>query len=74
MPGTSKKYTDAKGDVSDKKHDAGWTIIDETVKICHSYTKIDIKIPLLTLLLLNTSYPVVANSTDPDQLASEETN
>ena len=28
----------------------------------------------LTLLLLNTSYPVLANSVDPDQLASEEAN
>ena len=28
----------------------------------------------LTLLLLNTSCPVLANSVDPDQLASEETN
>ena len=26
----------------------------------------------LTLLLLNTSCPVLANSVDPDQLASEE--
>ena len=29
---------------------------------------------LLTLLLLNTIYPVLANSVDPDQLASEEAN
>ena len=29
---------------------------------------------LLTLLLLNTTYPVFANSVDPDQLASEEAN
>ena len=28
----------------------------------------------LTLLLLNTTYPVLANSVDPDQLASEEAN
>ena len=28
----------------------------------------------LTLLLLNTTCPVLANSVDPDQLASEETN
>ena len=28
----------------------------------------------LTLLLLNTACPVLANSVDPDQLASEETN
>ena len=27
--------------------------------------------PLLTLLLVNTTCPVVANSVDPDQLASE---
>ena len=27
---------------------------------------------MLTLLLLNTSWPVLANSVDPDQLASEE--
>ena len=26
----------------------------------------------LSLLLLNTTYPVLANSVDPDQLASEE--
>ena len=29
---------------------------------------------ILTLLLLNTTYPVLANSVDPDQLASEEAN
>ena len=29
---------------------------------------------LLALLLLNTTCPVVANSVDPDQLASEEAN
>ena len=29
---------------------------------------------LLTLLLLNTACPVLANSVDPDQLASEEAN
>ena len=29
---------------------------------------------LLTLLLLNMTCPVVANSVDPDQLASEEAN
>ena len=28
----------------------------------------------LTLLLLNTTYSVLANSVDPDQLASEEAN
>ena len=28
----------------------------------------------LTFLLLNTAYPVLANSVDPDQLASEEAN
>ena len=28
----------------------------------------------LTFLLLNTTYPVLANSVDPDQLASEEAN
>ena len=31
-------------------------------------------IPLLTLLLLNTICPVLANSVDPDQLASDEAN
>ena len=31
-------------------------------------------ISLLTLLLLNTTGPVLANSVDPDQLASEEAN
>ena len=31
-------------------------------------------LPTLTLLLLNTTYPVLANSVDPDQLASEEAN
>ena len=30
--------------------------------------------PKLTLLMLNTSCPVLANSVDPDQLASEEAN
>ena len=30
--------------------------------------------PDLTLLLLNTTCPVLANSVDPDQLASEEAN
>ena len=29
---------------------------------------------VLTLLLLNTSCPILANSVDPDQLASEEAN
>ena len=29
---------------------------------------------MLTLLLLNTTCPVLANSVDPDQLASEEAN
>ena len=29
---------------------------------------------MLTLLLLNTSCPVLANSVDPDQMASEEAN
>ena len=29
---------------------------------------------VLTLLMLNTTYPVLANSVDPDQLASEEAN
>ena len=28
----------------------------------------------LTLFLLNTTCPILANSVDPDQLASEETN
>ena len=28
----------------------------------------------LTLFLLNTTFPVLANSVDPDQLASEEAN
>ena len=28
----------------------------------------------LTLLLLNTTCPILANSVDPDHLASEETN
>ena len=28
--------------------------------------------PFSTLLLLNMTYPVLANSVDPDQLASEE--
>ena len=31
-------------------------------------------VPILTLLLLNTTCPVLANSVDPDQLASEEAN
>ena len=39
----------------------------------------DTKLPgrddvLLTLLLLNTTCPVLANSVDPDQLVSEEAN
>ena len=29
---------------------------------------------ILTLLMLNTTCPVLANSEDPDQLASEEAN
>ena len=32
------------------------------------------KCSCLTLLLLNTTCPVLANSIDPDQLASEEAN
>ena len=31
-------------------------------------------VPILTLLLLSTTCPVLANSVDPDQLASEEAN
>ena len=31
-------------------------------------------IEILTLLLLNTTCPVLANNVDPDQLASEEAN
>ena len=31
-------------------------------------------LPILTLLLLNMTCPVLANSVDPDQLASEEAN
>ena len=30
--------------------------------------------PILTLLMLSTTCPVLANSVDPDQLASEEAN
>ena len=29
---------------------------------------------MLTLFLLNTTYPLMADSVDPDQLASEEAN
>ena len=32
------------------------------------------KLIIITLLLLNTTYPVFANNIDPDQLASEEAN
>ena len=38
-----------------------------TSLLCHNSIR-------LTLLLLNTTCPVVANSVDPDQLASEEAN
>ena len=36
--------------------------------------QIDLGICYITLLLLNTTCPVLANSVDPDQLASEEAN
>ena len=36
---------------------------------CYVYTRTE-----LTLLLLNMTCPVLANSVDPDQLASEEAN
>ena len=36
--------------------------------------KVFVFVFFLTLLLLNTSCPVLANSVDPDQLASEEAN
>ena len=50
--------------------------------LCNFYSKLDFwKIFIrnyflifLTLLLLNTTCPVLANSVDPDQLASEEAN
>ena len=49
----------------------GWKN-QNTCKTCsHS---IDVDILILILLLLSTTYPVLANSVDPDQLASEEAN
>ena len=49
------------------------------MNIEYSYKKETIKgwqklLLILTLLLLNTTRPVLANSVDPDQLASEEAN
>ena len=47
----------------------------ERIKICKTCShSVDIDILILTLLLLSTTYPVLANSVDPDQLASEEAN
>ena len=40
--------------------------------ILNTYIHIDLQkriVIILTLLLLNTTYPVLANSVDPDQLA-----
>ena len=37
-------------------------------------TSVSEEFALLTLLLLSTTCPVLANSVDPDQLASEEAN
>ena len=41
---------------------------------CVFWNKWDFLLLFLTLLLLNTTCPVLANNVDPDQLASEETN
>ena len=50
-----------------------WQNVD---KMCHVRKTTDQAsiITPLTLLLLNTTCPVLANSADPDQLASEEAN
>ena len=57
-------------------------IIHKSISISHhlnvlnkqKYVEYIINEPILTLLLLNTTCPVLANSVDPDQLASEEAN
>ena len=42
---------------------------------CHgNVNKLMYVFRLLTLLLLNTTHPVLTNNVDPDQLASEEAN
>ena len=44
-------------------------------RLIWAFTQFDITFPVhLTLLLLNTTHSVLANSVDPDQLASEEAN
>ena len=45
-----------------------------THNVCFLEEKMIIKYSSLTLLLLNRTCPVLANSVDPDQLASEEAN
>ena len=46
--------------------------IDKELIIAYAGLRISAKNVILTLLLLNTTCPVLANSVDPDQLASEE--
>ena len=66
---------------SEEKHDEqtnGWMDrqMNDPNTICPSnfFEVWDIKVFILTLLLLSTTCPVLANSEDPDQLASEEAN
>ena len=41
---------------------------------CSLYRRADKNQAMLNLLLLNTTYPVLGDSVDPDQLASQEAN
>ena len=56
------------------------TIVRYVCKECPTHILSDVSqekvpaSPLITLLLLNTTCPVLANSVAPDQLASEEAN
>ena len=61
-----------------------WFVISHLIRsytVCHSVYDfwqlsliLTTDIAILTLLLLNTTCPVLANCADPDQLASEEAN
>ena len=52
-----------------KQNDA---VPGQTICQCPFYGTLSIT--MLTILLLNTTHPVLANSVDPDHLASEEAN
>ena len=60
-------------DTSMRRHYKRASVTTVTSRWCHKRAERWLTI-MLTLLLLSTTYPVLANSVDPDQLASEEAN